>query len=62
MNKLLSEENDVPGTLFEARKVAGSTRNTHTETTWNCVVLQDQFVEVLSIMNKISSPKLNSAP
>ena len=32
MNKLLLEENKVPRTLFEARKVAGSATYKHSQT------------------------------
>ena len=32
INKLLSEENKVPGTLFEARRVAGSAKYKQSKT------------------------------
>ena len=38
-NKLFSEENQVPETLFEVRKVAGSATYKQSTTLWNCVVL-----------------------
>ena len=36
INKLFSEENNVPRTLFEARKVAGSATY---KQAWSCVIL-----------------------
>ena len=44
INKLLSEEDKVPGTLFEARRVAGSATHKQSKTVWNSVVHQGQFV------------------
>ena len=38
MNKLLSEENKVPRTLFEAWNVAGSATYKQSKTIWNCVL------------------------
>ena len=66
INKLFSEENKVPRTLFEARKLAESATYKQSKTAWNCVVLWVQFLysvsEDLSLLVKISSPKLRSAP
>ena len=42
IKKLFSEENKVPRTLFEARKVAGSAK--YKQSKWNCVVLFGQFI------------------
>ena len=39
INKLFSEENKVPRTLFEARKEAGSATNKQIITVWNCAAL-----------------------
>ena len=51
LNKLL-EENKVPRTLFEARKVAGSATCKQSKTIWKCGVLQGQFVySVYSVVN-----------
>ena len=37
IKKLFSEENQVPRTLFEARKVAGPAKYKQSETLWDCV-------------------------
>ena len=39
MNKLFSEENKLPITLFGARKEAGSAKYKQIERVWICVVL-----------------------
>ena len=44
MNKLFSEENKVPRTLFEGRKVAGSATYKQNKTVWSCVILWGQIV------------------
>ena len=44
INKLFSEDDKVPRTLFVARKVAGSATYKQRETIWNYIVLQGQFV------------------
>ena len=39
INQLFSEENKVPRTLFEAKKVAGSATYEQSKTVWNSVDL-----------------------
>ena len=48
-SELFSEENKVPRTLFEARKVAGSATYKQSETVLNCAVL---YVRLFSRENK----------
>ena len=44
---------EVPRTLFEARKVAGSAKYKQSQTVWNSVVFYGQFVYfVHSVMKK----------
>ena len=43
INKLFSEENEVPRTLLEARKVAGSATYKQSETVWRCVCVFSWF-------------------
>lgn len=43
-NKLFSEESEVPRTLFEVEKVAGSSTYKQSRKVWNCVVLWGEFV------------------
>ena len=43
----------VPRTLFEARKLAGSTKYKQSQTVWNCVVIKGQFVHSVMKMKRV---------
>ena len=52
INKLFLEENKVPRTLFEARKVTGSATCKQSKTVWNCVFLQEIIITIIIIIIK----------
>ena len=61
MKVLFSEENKVPRTLFEDRRIVGSATYEQSKTIWNCVVLYGQFVYSLySVMKTWNQSRLFS--
>ena len=59
INKLFSEEYQVPRTLFEAGKVTGSATYKQSKTVWNCVVLKCQFVYSVSLFVQCAEASLH---
>ena len=55
IKKLLSEEDKVPRTLFEARKVAGSAKCKQSKTVGICAVLYIKFVYSVKSLMKSKS-------
>ena len=80
INKLFPEEDNVPTTLFDARKVAGSATYKQSKTVWHfhsvylfchknkkfanfvCLAIKETVKDIFSLLIKVSSPKLHSAP